>query len=102
MDGSRKLTQQDFNQLKTFVHSVSSHFNVSEPETHVAVIEYSDAARVKVSFKDKNNIDSLKQALDKLTASRGVNADVSEALKLAHEELFNSIGNNNILFNNSP
>ena len=68
----------------------------------MAVIEYSDAARVKVSFKDKNNLDSLQQALDALAASRGVNADVSEALKLAHEELFNSIGNNNMLFNSSP
>ncbi len=92
LDGSRQLTQQEFNRLKSFVKTVIQNYEISEPGTHVAVIEYSDAARVVISFKDTKDLDSFKQAIDRVRPSRGKIASVNEALKLAREELFSPIG----------
>lgn len=92
LDGSRKLTVQEFSRLKSFVKTVIQDYDVSESGTHVAVIEYSDAARVAISFKDTKDLDSFKQAIDRVRPSRGKIASVNEALKLAREELFSPIG----------
>lgn len=92
LDGSRKLTGEEFNRLKSFVKTVIQNYEISEPGTHVAVIEYSDAARVAISFKDTSDLDSFKKAIDQVRPSRGTTASVNEALKLAREELFSPIG----------
>ena len=92
LDGSRKLSVQEFSRLKSFVKTVIQDYEVSETGTHVAVIEYSDAARVAISFKDTKDLDSFKQAIDRVRPSQGKVASVNEALKLAREELFNPIG----------
>ena len=92
LDGSRKLTEQEFSRLKSFVKTVIQDYQVSETGTHVAVIEYSDAARVAISFKDTKDVDSFKQAIDRVRPSRGKMTSVTEALKLAREELFSPIG----------
>lgn len=92
LDGSRKLTEQEFSRLKSFVKTVIQDYEVSEAGTHVAVIEYSDAARVAISFKYTKDVDSFKQAIDRVRPSRGKMASVNEALKLAREELFSPIG----------
>lgn len=86
------MTSQEFEFLKAFVNSIISQFKVSEAETHVGIIEYSDTATVKISFKDKNDLVSVRRAIDRVTPSRGRNAVVNEALKLAREELFSPIG----------
>ena len=72
--------------------TVIQNYEVSEPGTHVAVIEYSDAARVAISFKDTRDLDSFKRAIDRVRPSQGRTASVNEALKLAREELFSPIG----------
>ena len=68
------------------------NYEISESGTHVAVIEYSDAARVAISFKDTRDLDSFKRDIDRVRPSQGKFASVNEALKLAREELFSPIG----------
>lgn len=92
LDGSRKITEREFNMLKSFVKTVIQNYEVSERGTHVAVIEYSDAARVAISFKDTKDLDSFKRAIDRVRPSQGKTTSVNEALKLAREELFSPIG----------
>lgn len=92
LDGSRQLTVQEFNRLKAFVKTVIQEYDVSERGTHIAVIEYSDAARVAISFKDTKDLNSFKAAVDRVRPSLGNMASVNEALKLAREELFSPIG----------
>lgn len=92
LDGSRKLGEREFNRLKSFVKAVIQNYEVSEPGTHVAVIEYSEDARVAISFKDSNDLDSFKQAIDRVRPSQGKTSSILEALKLAREEVFSPIG----------
>ena len=88
LEGSKQLTSAQFEALKTFVKSSIDNIHVSESGSHVAVMEYSDEATLKISFNDFTNPDRLKEAVDRIQPSRGQGVETAKGLELAANRVF--------------
>ncbi|XP_031571485.1 collagen alpha-6(VI) chain-like [Actinia tenebrosa] len=59
LDGSSSIGQSDFDKMKEFIISVLEHFRISEKESHVGVVHYSDSPSTKVFLTDVQNTSSI-------------------------------------------
>ena len=80
LDGSNSLTMEQFNDLKDYVKETIKKFSVSEDETHVGLIEYSDTVSVKFKLNEAFDKDSVNLLVDRVSSSRGTKAVTDKVL----------------------
>ncbi len=80
LDGSNSLTMEQFNDLKDYVKETIKTFSVSEDETHVGLIEYSDTVSVKFKLNEAFDKDSVNLLVDRVSPSRGTKAVTDKVL----------------------
>ncbi len=88
VDGSNSLTTNEFENLKEFVIKSLASYNISRENTHVGVIEYSDAVSIKLPLHQYFTIQELTEAIRGIQPSRGRNVVTDEALKTAADDVF--------------
>ena len=88
VEGSRHVSPQLFMQYKNFIISVISKFDISNTGSHVALVEYSDKASVVISLKDFQNPESLKLAVERVKASRGLGVVTDQAIGLVASQVY--------------
>ena len=77
-----------FDNAKKLVSRSLDRYTISSDHTQVAVIEYSNTARVVAFLNDYMERNGLQDVLDNLQPSRGLNATVGNALELAADHVF--------------
>lgn len=88
LDGSNSLTTEQFNNLKAYVKETIKKLSVSKDETHVGLIEYSDAVTVEFKLNDDFDKKSLNLLVDRVSPSRGMKAVTDKVLADAVNVIF--------------
>ena len=81
-----KDAEKVFNDGKEIIEKMLESFEVSKPKTHVAVVDYSGKASVKIPFKSGEESPRLKENVKNLP--RGVGGLLEDGIKLVTNELF--------------
>ncbi len=92
LDGSKSLGDEGFNELKKFVKKTIDSYDVSPPGTHIALVEFSDQATVKIPLTKSFDPEVLKELVDKIKPSNGEKRNVDLALDVAKIEVLSAKG----------
>ena len=92
LDGSKPLGDEGFDELKKFVKKTIDSYDVSPQGTHIAVVEFSDKAVVKIPLTRTSDPVILKGLVDKIKPSNGEKRNVDLALDVAKTEVLSSNG----------
>lgn len=90
LDSSGSIQWQDFERMKVFVKDLTNFYKLSQEQTRVSVMSFSNSATIHFSFNahipDKSSFDS---AVDRIQYSGGGTA-TARALNLARTRMFSS------------
>lgn len=88
LDGSRPLTVAQFSKMKEAVLNVLNRYTISEKETHVGLIEFSNSVNLISRLNKDNSISQIKDILSQLPPSRGLSRVTDDALRVASDKVF--------------
>jgi Mg-chelatase subunit ChlD len=88
LDGSESLAQKGFDKIKDLVKAMIDNYTISETETHVGVIEFSDKANVILQLNKLFEPTSIKDEVQRIIPSGGKETVTDEALRKSADELF--------------
>ena len=91
MDSSGSIARRNFQKEKDFVKEVASTFKMGPDQSQIAVISYSDHARIDIKFGDYSNVNDFNAAVDKVAHQRQ-RTRIDKALHLAANSLFTTRG----------
>ena len=86
--GSPALKQNGFDNVKVMVKKIIDYYDISEPGTHVSILEYSDKPVVVFRLDKTYEAEELKTLVDKMKPSAGSGAVTGDAIEKAGKELF--------------
>lgn len=92
LDGSKSLGDEGFKELKKFVKKTIDSYDVSAQGTHIAVVEFSDKATVKIPLIKSFKPDVIKDLVDKISPSNGDKRNVDLALDVAKTHVLSPQG----------
>ena len=92
LDGSKSLGNEGFNELKKFVKKTIDSYDISLEGTHIAVVEFSDRAMVKIPLTQSFNAETLKVLVDAIKPSIGSKRNVDHALDVAKRDVLSPKG----------
>ena len=92
LDGSKSLDDEGFKELKKFVKKTIDSYDVSPQGTHIAVVEFSDQATVKIPLTESFEPEVIKDLVDKISPSNGDKRNVDLALDVAKTEVLSPQG----------
>ena len=92
LDGSKSLDDEGFKELKKFVKKTIDSYDVSPQGTHIAVVEFSDQATVKIPLTESFEPEVIKDLVDKISPSNGDKTNVDLALDVAKTEVLSPRG----------
>ena len=91
VDGSGSISRRNFIKLKDFMQDLLDGFDISEEGTHIAVIEYSTQASLKIKFNDfsgaRLNAANIKRKILGIKREKGYTY-IDKALRLANNDVF--------------
>ena len=89
LDDSRSISNRDYSKMKRFVTELVYRFNISEDQSHVALIQFSSRQNTVVSFNLNRHYNkaSLMSDIANLKQSDGDSTYTDVALKMAREEV---------------
>ena len=91
VDTSGSISRRNFKVLLRFIRSLVDGFQVSEDQTHIAIVEYSTKASVQLRFNDlpgrRLNKDSVFGVVNRIPHTRG-HTYIDRALLKANDEVF--------------
>ncbi|XP_028410535.1 collagen alpha-6(VI) chain-like [Dendronephthya gigantea] len=91
LDSSGSIMKGEFSESRNFVRAISDTFTISPTKAHVALMIYSDDARIMAKFNEIQSKEALPTALEDLPHLRG-KTRIDLALKLASASLFTRNG----------
>ena len=87
LDGSSS-SNLNFDSLKKAVRKMLNRYSISEDDTHVAIMEYSDGVTLVTKLNRNNSLSEIQEILKGLQPSRGYNRLTSKALQSAADTVF--------------
>ena len=88
LDGSESLAKKGFDKVKDLVKAMIDQYRISETETHVGVIEFSDEAEVILPLNLIFNAGLLINKVQGIDPSGGKGTVTDEALRKSVDEVF--------------
>ncbi|XP_028910294.1 von Willebrand factor isoform X3 [Ornithorhynchus anatinus] len=88
LDGSNRLSEPDFETLKSFVVDVMERLDLSQKRVRVAVVEYHDGAHSYIALRDRKRPSTLRRLVRGVRYAGAPVASASEALKYALFQIF--------------
>ena len=89
LDGSEDLAKKDFDRIKNHTAAILDNLTISEPETHVGIIEFSDEAKVILPLNELFESGLVKDKIKGVVPSGGKKRVTDEALRKAADDVFN-------------
>jgi hypothetical protein len=86
--GSSTLKQDGFDKVKIMVKKIIDYYDISEPGTHVSILEYSDRPVVIFRLDKTYEAEEMKMLVEKTKPSGGAGAVTGDAIEKAGKELF--------------
>ena len=88
VDGSESLTKEGFGEIKVLVENIIDNYKISQSETHVGVIEFSDQAKVILPLNQIFDAGSIKDEVQRMIPSGGKGTVTDEALRKSADDVF--------------
>ena len=88
LDGSESLAKKGFDNVINHTMAMLDNFTISEPETHVGVVEFSDKANVILPLNELFEPNLIKDKINAIVPSGGKERVTDEALRKAADEVF--------------
>ena len=83
------MKEDGFNQTKDFIKNMlQDNYTISEPGTHVGIVEYSNEPSMKLRLNDTFDEDFINNVIDKMTPSAGESANLDKALEKSVDKMF--------------
>ena len=89
LDGSEGLAKKGFDKIKNHTVAMLDNFTISEPETHVGIIEFSDEPNVIFPLNEVFEANLAKDKIRAIVPSAGKERVTDEALRKAADKVFN-------------
>ena len=77
-----------FDEAKEFIKDMMDEYKISEPGTHVSVVEYSDVSSVKLGLRDSFDENAIKDEVDRMTLLAGGSTNLDRALENVVDKMF--------------
>uniref|UniRef100_A0A8C0KND2 von Willebrand factor n=1 Tax=Canis lupus dingo TaxID=286419 RepID=A0A8C0KND2_CANLU len=91
LDGSSKLSEDEFEVLKVFVVGMMEHLHISQKRIRVAVVEYHDGSHAYIELKDRKRPSELRRITSQVKYAGSEVASTSEVLKYTLFQIFGKI-----------
>ena len=88
LDGSESLAEKGFDKVKDLVNAMVENYTISETDTHVGIIEFSDKADVILPLNELFESNLIKDKLQRIVPSGGKGTVTDEALRKSADEVF--------------
>ena len=88
LDGSESLAKNGFEKIKEFVKTMINDYEISEIETHVGVVEFSDKTKVVLPLNRLFDAGLVKNEVQRIVPSGGKGTVTDEALRKSSEDVF--------------
>ena len=82
------MKQNGLDEAKEFVKNMVDEYTISEPGTHVGIVEYSDEPIITIRLQDWFDEDTIKGVVNVMRASGGKTANLDRALEEAADKMF--------------
>ena len=83
------MKEDGFNQAKDFIKNMlQDNYTISEPGTHVGIVEYSDEPSMKLPLNETFDENSINTVVDEMTPSEGESANLDKALEKSVDKMF--------------
>lgn len=86
--GSSSLKQDGFDDAKMLIKNIIDYYDISEPGTHVSILEYSEKPVVLFRLDKTYEVEELKVLVDKMKPSGKPGTATGDAIEKAGKELF--------------
>ena len=90
LDGSESLAKNGFDKIKDLVKTMLDNYTISESETHVGVIEFSNDANVIFQLDKLFELASIKDQVQRIIPSGGKETVTDEVLRKSTDQVFDA------------
>ena len=88
LDGSQSISDKGFINIKELVGTLVNNYNISQTETHVGIIEFSNKANVVLPLNKLFEASAIKDKIQSIVPSGGKETVTDEALRKSADEVF--------------
>ncbi|XP_007436263.1 von Willebrand factor [Python bivittatus] len=81
MDGSNKLSESDFEELKSFIISMMEKLHISQKRIRLAILEYRTGSHIYLGLKDIKRPSKMRKIVQNIKYTGGDVASATEVLK---------------------
>jgi hypothetical protein len=82
------MKENGFNEAKSFIKNMLEDYKISEPGTHVGIVEYSDEPSMKLRLDEMFDENLINNRIDEMTPSGGESANLDKALEKSVDKMF--------------
>ena len=83
------MKEDGFNQAKNFIKNMlQDNYTISEPGTHVGIVEYSDEPSMKLRLDETFDENLINNVIDEMTPSEGESANLDKVLEKSVDKMF--------------
>ena len=95
VDGSRRVDEAMFGKMKKLVKASLRSYNISVPETNVALMQFGSDAEIKLRLTQGTNLDTVEKSVNDLARVGGPRR-MNKALRVIRRDIFNGLKRNNV------
>ncbi|XP_020641434.3 von Willebrand factor [Pogona vitticeps] len=88
IDGSNKLSESDFEELKAFIIGMMERLHISQKRIRLAVLEYRTGSHIYLDLKDVKKPSQMRRIVQNIKYTGGDIASASEVLKYVIHHVF--------------
>ena len=89
IEGTKRMKEDGFNETKLFIKNmVQDNYTISEPGTHIGIVEYSDEPSMKLRLDETFDENLIKNVINEMTPSEGESANLDKALEKSVDKMF--------------
>ncbi|ETE59576.1 von Willebrand factor, partial [Ophiophagus hannah] len=96
MDGSNKLSESDFDELKNFIISVMEKLHITQKRIRLAVLEYRTGSHIYLGLKDVKKSTKMRKIVQNIKYTGGDVASATEVLKYVLFHVFGKAPRENV------
>ena len=88
LDGSKSSAEKGFDKIKDLVKAMVENYTISETDTHVGIVEFSDKANVVLPLNELFQPNSIEDKVQRMIPSGGKGTVTDEALRKSADQVF--------------
>ena len=93
VDGSRRVDETMFGKMKKLIKALLKSYNISAPQTNVALVQFGGDTEIKLSLNQGTNLGTVEKSVNELARVGGPRR-MNKALRVIRRDIFDSLKRN--------